>query len=216
MEIMSVIKNKKVTVYESLKKRIIEGHLPPGLPIIEADLAGELGVSKTPIREALRQLESDGFVDNIPGRGSMVSYITSQDIRDIFEIREIIECGAARRAALLPAPDKEELKGKRKELEQAHDHGGGSSEDIYLSVFRVLGNRCLLEMYLGVLDRIKWIRNHFGRSFTQRRFNEIVAEHMEILDAIIAGDAERSEQLVEKHLHKAGSYIMGLAAGRRE
>ena len=94
---MKAVGNKKVQVYESLKRRIIDCELVPGLPINEADFATDLGVSKTPIREALRQLERDGFVDSIPGRGSTISHITSSDIREIFEIREIIETGAAKR-----------------------------------------------------------------------------------------------------------------------
>ena len=65
---MNTVGNKKVMVYENLKRRIIGCELVPGLPINEADFASELGVSKTPVREALRQLERDGFVDNVPGR----------------------------------------------------------------------------------------------------------------------------------------------------
>ena len=83
--------NKKIAVYEKIKERIIDGSLAPGLPINENDFAQDLNVSKTPIREALRQLEREGLVENIPGRGSAVSHITFQDIRDIFETREIIE-----------------------------------------------------------------------------------------------------------------------------
>jgi DNA-binding GntR family transcriptional regulator len=89
---MSAVGNKKVRVYESLKRRIIDCELVPGLPINEADFASELGVSKTPVREALRQLETDGFVENVPGRGSTISHLTPLDIREILEIREIIVC----------------------------------------------------------------------------------------------------------------------------
>ncbi|HXK37219.1 MAG TPA: GntR family transcriptional regulator, partial [Candidatus Paceibacterota bacterium] len=62
-----MVTNKKVKVYESLRQRIIGGELKPGLPINEAVFARELSVSKTPVREALRQLERDGFVENVPG-----------------------------------------------------------------------------------------------------------------------------------------------------
>ena len=66
------MKNKKTEVYRIIKQRIIEGALAPGLPINEIDLASDLNVSKTPVREALHQLEREGFVATTPGRGSTV------------------------------------------------------------------------------------------------------------------------------------------------
>jgi len=211
--------NKKVRVYETLKRRIIEGTLSPGLPINEADFARELGVSKTPIREAFRQLERDGFVENTPGRGSIISHITPLDIHEIIELREIIETGAAKRVARLQR-NKEELKKKREEHKQLlkdekksyqYVYDWGDWEDIHLSIIRAVGNQTLLKMYNGLLDRIKRIRNHFGRRFTQRRLQEIITEHIEIMDAILEGDPVHAEEAVEKHLQNAGSFIMGLS-----
>jgi DNA-binding GntR family transcriptional regulator len=215
--------NKKAMVYERLRQRIIECELQPGLPINEADFAREHSVSKTPIREALRQLERDGFVENIPGRGSMVSHIKPQDIREVFEIREIIETGAAKRAARLR--DNEELRKKREESkrllesEQAigkYVHEWGSWEDVHMSIVRALGNQALAEMYSGLLDRIQRIRNHYGQRFTQRRLHEILTEHTAILDAIVEGDAERAEQMVQRHLRNAGAFVIGLTEEERE
>ena len=92
-------KSKKAIVYENLKRRIISHSLSPGEPLNESVLTKELGISKTPIREALQQLEKEGFVENIPGKGSFVSRISIQDIREMFEIREILECEVIRRVA---------------------------------------------------------------------------------------------------------------------
>src|SRR4030043_728654 len=103
---MNSSKSKKAIVYENLKKRIINHSLKSGEPLNESVLTKELGISKTPIREALQQLEKEGFVENIPGKGSFVSRISVQDIREIFEIREILECEAIKRAALKSDPDK--------------------------------------------------------------------------------------------------------------
>ena len=86
-----MVANKKVRVYENLRQRIIKGALQPGMPIHEEDFAREMSVSKTPVREALRQLESEGFVENVRGRGSAVSPIRPQDIREVREIREILD-----------------------------------------------------------------------------------------------------------------------------
>lgn len=221
---MKTISNKKVMVYENLKRRIIDCELAPGLPINEADFAHELGVSKTPVREALRQLERDGFVDNIPGRGSTISHITPLDIREIFEIREIIESGAAKHAAQFQSHD-EALRKKRAEHQQLlsdetgseeYVHEWGEWEDVHLSIVQALGNQTFLQMYRDLLDRIKRIRNHFGERFTQRRFHEIINEHVGLLDAIIEGDPERAEQAVRNHLQNAGAFLMGLSVIRKE
>jgi DNA-binding GntR family transcriptional regulator len=221
---MSNVVNKKVRVYESLKRRIIDCDLAPGLPINEADFASALGVSKTPVREALRQLERDGFVENIPGRGSTISHLTPVNIHEILEIREIIETGAAKHLAQFN-PRKEELIKKRAEHQQLlsekpgneeYVHEWGEWEDVHLSIVQALDNHTFLKMYEGLLDRIKRIRNHFGQRFTQRRFNEIISEHLAILDAILEGDPDRAEQAVKKHLQNAGTFLMGLSVMRKE
>jgi DNA-binding GntR family transcriptional regulator len=216
--------NKKVKVYESLKRRIIDCELVPGLPINEADFASELGVSKTPVREALRQLERDGFVENVPGRGSTISHLTPLDIREILEIREIIETGAAKHVAEFD-PHNEELTKKRAEHQQLlrdepgsaeYVHEWGEWEDVHLAIVEALGNQTFLKMYEGLLDRIKRIRNHFGERFTQRRFHEIISEHLGILDAIREGDPDRAEQAVRQHLQNAGAFLIGLSVTRKE
>jgi len=212
-----VVINKKIKVYEILRQRIIGGELPPGLPINEADFARELSVSKTPVREALRQLERDGFVENVPGRGSAISHIEPQDIREVLEIREILEVGAAKRAAWQHGND--ELRGKLEESRkllaeegpsQENVHEWGSWEDVHLSIVQAVGNQTLVEMYQGLLDRIQRIRSYYGKRFTQRRLHEILNEHMAVLEAIVEGDAERAEQTVQRHLRNAGAFLIGL------
>ena len=214
------IKNKKTAVYEKIKEGIINGSLAPGLPINESDFARDLDVSKTPVREALRQLEREGLVENTPGRGSGVAHITFQDIREIFEVREIIECGAAKRAALMR--DVEEVRDKRKELEQyskkwteAIELNWGPVEDIHLFIVTRIGNQKLIDTYLGLLDHIKRIRQHFGGRFTRQRFSELVDEHLEILDAIIEGDGDKAELSVQSHLRNAGAYLLGLTTTKK-
>jgi DNA-binding GntR family transcriptional regulator len=217
-----MVVNKKAKVYESLKRRIIDGELRPGLPINEADFAKALSVSKTPVREALRQLERDGFVENIPGRGSAISHIKPQDIREVLEIREILEVGAAKRAAWLHGNDElhRKLEESRKLLEAGESqeivHEWGSWEDVHLSIVKAVGNQSLVDMYLGLLDRIRRIRSYYGQRFTQRRLHEILGEHTAMLEAIVAGDAERAEQAVQRHLRNAAAFLIGLAGPERQ
>jgi DNA-binding GntR family transcriptional regulator len=221
---MKTLGNKKALVYENLKRRIIDCELIPGMPINEADFANELGVSKTPVREALRQLERDGFVENVPGRGSTISHLTPLDIREILEIREIIETGAAKHVAQFQPHDEALMKKRAEHQQLLRDEPGGEQlvhewgewEDVHLSIVQALGNHTFLKMYEDLLDRIKRIRNHFGQRFTQRRFHEIISEHLRILDAILEGDPDRAEQTVRQHLQNAGAFLMGLSVTWKE
>ncbi|NLZ51956.1 MAG: GntR family transcriptional regulator, partial [Thermoanaerobacteraceae bacterium] len=86
-------------IYHHLKNAILDGVYKPGDSLIEMKLAKELGVSRTPIREAIRQLELEGLVTSIPNKGVVVEGVTLQDVEDIYEIRKMIEGLAARWAA---------------------------------------------------------------------------------------------------------------------
>ena len=211
------MKNKKTAVFEKIKKRIIDGTLTPGLPINENEFAQDLSVSKTPIREALRQLEREGFVENVPGRGSAVTQITFQDIREIFEIREIIECGAVKRVAV--SGNREKILAKKRELEQFPKRNverkisiWGPEEDIHQFIVKSIGNRKLHETYLGLVDHIKRIRKLYGGHFSRKRFESMLTEHFEILDALLEGNADRAEAAVQNHLRNAAAFILGLTS----
>ncbi|MEW6670648.1 MAG: GntR family transcriptional regulator [Thermodesulfobacteriota bacterium] len=207
--------NKKIEVYDKIKKDILDGSLPPGFPINENDLAKVLCVSKTPVREALRQLERENLIENTPGRGSAVTHITLQDVREIFEIREIIECGAVRRAAVICG--KKEVLAVRKEFEKLSSKEAerdasvwGPEEDVHQFIVKSIGNRKLHETYLGLLDHIKRIRKHYGGRFSRQRFENMLTEHIEILDALLEANPERAEKAVQNHLRNAATYVLGL------
>jgi DNA-binding GntR family transcriptional regulator len=210
------MKNKNTEVFKIIKRRIIEGTLAPGLPINEIDLASDLNVSKTPVREALRQLEREGFVTTTPGRGSAVSPITFQDIREIYEMREIIECCAAKRGAL--RCDKDEVRENKRQLEQMlgkdpapQSFPWGEEENVHQLIIRSVGNQKLFETYTGIIDHIKRIRIQFLNRFSRQRHDELIREHIHILDAFIDSDGEKAEQAVQAHLRSAAAHFMGLS-----
>ena len=208
-------RTKKLRVYETLKQRIINQTLPPGEPISEATVSRELKISKTPVREALRQLEKEGFVENIPGRGSFVSRISIQGLREIFEIREILECEASRRAALKHDPEK--VKAIRKAFESAQDSRAGglpkhfrSGDQVHAFLFESLGNQRLLEFYRRLQDHIVRHRIHFFSNSHVGRSDDSYKEHLEILDALAAHDPARCEQAIKKHLKNSLEYIKSI------
>ena len=210
-------KNKKDAVYENLKKRIIKCELSPGMPINEAYFANELGVSTTPIREALRQLEQDGLVENVPGRGSIISNINSKDINGFFGLREFLECAAARRAAA--RADKTIFKDKKAEILEYYADTENAMENVYdwrpwedvhETIVMTLDNQKLTDIFEGLMDHIKRIRNYIGNQSTARPRDELLSEHLEILDAIIDGDPQRAEHAVRYHLNNPVSFGVGV------
>lgn len=209
--------NKKAQAYETLKTQIINMELVPGSPINEAELAQRLGVSKTPLREALTQLERDGFVDNVPARGSSISHITAREVEDVLQIREIIEAGVAKRmAAVGGSPALLQERDALAELANGADtlaelvYEWGTHEDVHLILIEALGNQLLVSVYGRLMDRIARIRNYYGNRFTRRRLEDIAAEHAAILDAIVCGDAPTAEQQMAQHLQNARTFLGGL------
>jgi DNA-binding GntR family transcriptional regulator len=209
--------NKKAQAYETLKRQIISIELAPGTPINEADLALRLGVSKTPLREALTQLDRDGFVDNVPARGSSISHISAREVDDVLRIREIIEVGVAKRVAAVGGTP--ELLRERDATAQLLKSGNtpseyvyewGTFEDMHRTLVESLGNQLLISVYSGLMDRIARIRNFYGDRFTRRRLEDIVAEHTAILDAVVCGDTVNAELAMTRHLQNARAFLGGL------
>ena len=205
-------KSKKSIVYETLKKRIIDNSLRSGEPLVEAILSKELKISKTPVREALQQLERDGFVENVPGRGCFVSRISFQDVKELFEIREILECEVVKRAAL--KGDVEKIDAVRKKFESQENNGEKGSrtafkagDRIHLYLFESFGNSRLNEIYRRLQEHIERMRIHFFNQDHEERSKEAYQEHIEILDALVARNPERAEKAVRTHLRNSIEFL---------
>lgn len=208
-------KSKKVIAYEALKKRIINNSLKPGNPLNERVLSEELRISKTPIREAFQQLEQEGFVENIPHKGSFVSKISVQDIREIFEVREILECAAARGSALKGEPDKlETMKRRLRSIEKLNEKTPLSllkaGDQIHNYLFESFQNNRLTETYRRLQDHIDRLRVHFVNQFDLNRLEQSFKEHEEILNALITKDPIAAGNAVRIHLRNAQDYIKQL------
>ena len=207
-------KSKKDFVYDHLKKKIITNQLKPLEPLNEAALATELRVSKTPIREALHQLEKDALIDNIPQKGWFVSEINIKDIRELFEVRELIECSAIKMA--ISKADNDRFIMLRKKLSEITNGKIPSNlltsgELVHTTIIESLENRRLYEMYQSLMEHYSRTRIYFVHQFNEARLNNAFTEHKEILDAIIAKDATTAEELMRKHLYNGFSNIKKLS-----
>lgn len=205
-------KSKKAIVYEELKNRIIHNHIQPGEALNEGVLSEEFKISKTPVREALQQLEKEGFIENIPVKGAFVSQISIQDLREIFDLREILECEVIKRAALKAEPDKvEALREKfifsENNSKKVSTGGFKSGDEIHSFIFETYGNRRLIEIYKRLQNHIVRSRIHFFNQSHPDRSEESFKEHLEILDALKAQDPSRAEQAVRAHLLNSMDYL---------
>lgn len=205
-------KSKKAIVYGDLKSRIVNNLIKPGEPLNEGVLSKELKISKTPIREALQQLEKEGFIENIPVKGAFVSRISIQDIREIFEIREILEGEVVKRAALKADPNKVEAL-RKKFVSSENDNKRASTghfksgDEIHAFIFETFGNDRLKEIYRRLQDHIVRTRIHFFNQSQSSRSEESFEEHLEILDALKAQDPSRAENAVRNHLRNSIEYL---------
>jgi len=207
--------NKKDMAYEILKQRIINNEYKPLDTLTEQSICSELGISKTPVREAFKELEKDGFVKIIPSIGCLVSSIGLDYIHEIFEIREILECAAARIVA--ERGDKsafeEMLKNHESfELAEKKNIKGSvvSGFEIHTAIFETIGNSRLLDFYKNIQNHIIRIRLFFIYQFDLDKTERMNAEHKMILKTIIAGDPNAAEKAMREHLRNSQERIKSL------
>ena len=197
---------RKVTdwVYEELKSAIVDLRLAPGDPLREATLADQLGVSKTPIREALTRLEQEGLVETTSFKGAVVTGYSRQDLLEIYELRELLENAAARTAAESMADaDRDRLDRicrESRKLKKNHDAAGlaaliSAFDDVLFEQVRNSRIRALIENLRAHLTRI----GHLTAEIPGR-IEASVDEHEKIVQAIAARDPELAERQMSRHI----------------
>jgi DNA-binding GntR family transcriptional regulator len=203
-------------VRDHLRQRIITGQLQPGDRMVERELAAELGVSRIPIREAIRTLESEGFVSVVPRRGVIVQRLTEQDVDELFDVREALEVLAARRAA--ERATKAELQQLAKALTAARraiksgDSGavGAASENFHDELIKLAHNDLLAAMLEPVQGRLHWLFRQHGDATALHH------EHQRLFDAVASGNADQAAAEALKHVQvnraRACQYLFGTDA----
>lgn len=194
-------------VFSQLRKQILTGVYKPGESLVELRLCDELGVSRTPIREAIRQLELEGLVQSIPNKGVIVKGVSEKDVRDIYTIRTMIEGLAARWAAenitdeelkeLQEALDFEEFYTMKNDV----DHLITYDSKFHDIIFKASKSRPLMHMLSTFHIYIQGARNN---SFeTPGRPGKALEEHRAIFEAIKNRDADTAEKLTIEHIANA-------------
>jgi DNA-binding GntR family transcriptional regulator len=194
-------------VYAAIRERISRGSLPRGARVHQEDLAEELGVSRTPVREALRRLAAEGLVEMRTNRGARVADVDQIGMRTSYDARVVIEPGAARLAAARQLPEpiarmRAAVAAQRRSLRSVQ-RSFEANREFHLALAAASGNEFLVQF----AERL-WVAR-IGETIyerqveTQERMLLDVREHEQIIEAIEAGDGRRAESLARRHLTDA-------------
>lgn len=190
--------------YLKIRDAIIRGELEPDSPLVEQNLAEWCGVSRTPIREALRRLEQDGLVER-SARGLVVTSRTPEQILDTYEVRIVLEESVARFAAERHTQiDRIRLENLLRDASGATEPGGELARQNH-AFHRAMWAASHNEALIDVLSRLYLHLTRFPATTLsyERRWEETQVDHRALLDAVIARDADLAAQLARKHFERA-------------
>jgi DNA-binding GntR family transcriptional regulator len=202
-------------VYQNLKDRITNRQIHPGTQLIVHQIAQELGVSSTPVREAFRLLEKEGLLRNVPHCNAVVIEQSRKDFEEMFAVRRTLEMLAVRAACeQLVESDLTQLAGILEEgqtcVRQKHVEGWiKADENFHRLISEKCGNKILKQMLDMLLDRMRIYR--MLTAWNQPGIEMAVQEHEAIFSAIKSRDAARAEELMSKHIEK--SLLIGIEEG---
>jgi DNA-binding GntR family transcriptional regulator len=197
--------------YKIIKDDLLRHDTPPGRQLHVEALAEQLGISRTPVREALLKLERDGLVHVVPRVGFFVSELSYEDIMELFELRELIETWAAERAArFLTAADLERMEQLIQESVWAVEQGDLSrfleiDVEFHNLLIERSDNRRLVSMLEGVRDLM--FRERIFSLRSQENIQASLGEHRRILEALSRRDGERAGKAMSEHLSNAGERL---------
>ena len=194
-----------------LRALIVRGDLLPGEPLLEVNLSEALGISRTPLREALKQLAAEGLVELQLNRSAVVAPLRREELTELFEAVSGIErCAAELAAVRMTAQDVERLEALQTRIERHHDCGElrdyfEVNQQIHGVIVGFARNSVLKASHDALLPRVERARL-FALS-ADGRWEESVREHKQILAALKARDAERAGQLLAHHVRRTGDIV---------
>lgn len=199
-------------ILENIRDAIISGSLKAGSRVSEPELAERYGISRTPIREAFRQLESEGYLTVIPRRGAVVSEFSQKDVEEFYAIKSILEGYAARRACeKLTDRELARLQTINDRLAELADHNDiktffKAHNDFHDAFIKAADNDKLRELITSLVTRFQRLR--LMSLSLPGRMRISVQEHEKIIEAFRSKDAEAAETLVRKNAEYGGRVLM--------
>lgn len=197
-------------IRDELRNRITDGRLPPGARIVEVVVAEEFGVSRVPLREALRLLEAEGFIEVLPRRGAVVRQLSREDVEELFQLRGALEVLACQLAAQRADP------AQLRRLKQLVDQGkaayrnknreaiAAASTSFHSTVIEIAGNQLLATTLEPLTGRLQWLLQQYDDA------KLMWEEHQHLYEAIADHDVELSASLALEHVQHSRTSTMAL------
>ncbi|MDF2532673.1 MAG: transcriptional regulator, GntR family [Clostridia bacterium] len=204
-------------VFETIRNAIISGDLKPGERVMEVQMAESLGVSRTPVREAIRKLELEGLVIMLPRKGAYVSDLSVKDLTEVMEIRASLEGLAAGLASIrIDEAEIEDL-----EVRALKFHKSIEDEDVDVlilrdlefhdAIFRASRNERLIQLNNNLIEQVQRFREIYHKKVHKSK--ETSKEHYEIVEAISNRDVDKAEKLARIHIENAEKSILKTMEG---
>lgn len=195
-----------------LRDMILEAKLAPGSRIAEPQLCRRLGVSRTPLREALKVLASEQLVELLPNRGAVVSKVTVKETVELFETLEGLEIRVGELAAeRVTDTEITEIQNLHREMLDHHRHARRAeyfacNQRIHRRLVEIAGNATLAAFHLGCSRKI--LRARYAANFSQLRWSESAREHGEIVAALAKRDGASLSRLLREHLRRTADTVI--------
>ena len=199
-------------VVSRVRDLITDGTLEPGSRIKEGQLGAQLGVSRTPLREALKFLASEGLIELVAARGAIVRRFTAKDVRDMLDVLGVLESFAARLACRVASD--EDIAGVRRLHDRMVERYASRdrleyfrlNQQIHTAFLRLAGNATLEEAHASIQSRMKRIR-YVGNE-EPRKWAAALAEHEEMIRALERRDGDALAAIVTKHLENTWERVL--------
>ena len=191
-------------VFQTLRKAILRGELKPGERLMEIALANRLGVSRTPVREAIRMLEQEGLVIMIPRKGAQVAQITMKDLNDVLEVRlgleELAMQFACKRITQEEIGEMKQALEEIERLQEAEDVTALAEADVAFHdiIYKATDNKRLNQIINNVREQMYRYRVEYLKDSRTR--GTLLKEHREIYEAVAGRDEERAKACIRCHI----------------
>jgi len=207
-------KNLTLAVYDRIKKIMVSYDIIPGQRLTFVDLAKQLGVSRTPVNNALSILAKEGYLDFVPNQGYRVHKLTQEEAQSLYEIREILEVGTIEKALACITDQKIQVMQKRKD-----DYEAAMSDRVHRRLFlldtefhagliEMVGNKFLTERYRDIC--LKIVLRFRTEDLRMERINEIVHEHHHLFEAVKKRQADAIKRLIQNHNKNAQKNLFAI------
>ena len=204
-------------VFHTLRRGIMKGDLKPGERLMEIRLANRLGVSRTPIREAIRMLELEGLVVMVPRKGAQVAEITEKDLKDVLEVRMGLEDlavkFACRRITEKQLEDMDRASRKFVEAVRKEDLTELAQADVEFHdlIYKATGNDRLVQLLNNIREQMYRYRVEYLKDAEIRA--SLVREHDELLERLRLRDVDGARRITQKHIERQQDYILETIMG---